>query len=1102
MTSSYKVNGKTYTDHPLLDEIAYNCKIILSGIVIKNDELANEYETEDSIKNAEAYITIKDGLMTLEIFPFTINLLLAFGYNYQLIKAIMRDISNIPEADKDSLLEFACDYFLKNYEETNTYYRMLIGLPPYDSGDKYYVYIDSTDIPSNYEKRDEIDYSVPLHEMDMSTLAILQVSGKLDEIINNHRSSNYSYLRFLGDKKIDLYTARKAKKWDILYMPNVESLVESRFRELYNLNKDVYLKRTYQEAYAYLSSYYEQCMIFMVLAETFNNMIVETPEWYIRRDIFDIRSVEYFLDSFGVPFFKTIPLKYQIRIVKNLNKLIKYKSSNKNNFDILEIFSLANTSIFKYYLYKRQKVDGFGNYISDSTELNNYDLEFVQCKLGDTYDDYIKDQVYRTPYDDITYQDKYWDGEDEHSYIKNKHLSEDFTIKPTKYMSIEYKISMSDYLFQMQYFLGLVLDSNIDDNDIKIGIPSIQSSVNFRLTDLFIFLFLLTNGYYDCKSNVILPDKDSTDKIPKPEFKKYDDYNGGIASTPEDQYNMLYSLNGNLGKNLPDTPWGLNGDGGNGARNSEIRSIEDIQKDWMKDKFPEIFVESPHLVYGFNMNANMEDIANILSRRHSTFQFDHGYTLKDFGIDSYNTKSKFSTIEDLINVYDTNKKCYDTLLRKMVDECDNRDEYKLMEYIFNLLFTKPFDYGFYKLSNGETAKTLDDILKDRDFILYETYTDIISENNLTVRQDNIRDIMNDVVNTLEYYLNYNLDYVFSFCTVASFNSLVNYIWLMINFFKSYKVYFLDPYVTYISDNRLENSAEARDKIAEMTVQFEKDDRSFVSDAMTPKIIAEIEDRAGIENSKEIVDIYAHFEPDPNDDYDYDGSYANSDNQYSEFKDADGGLADDNSCIPFIMINAGSAQGSNRDLWDLNGNNAQEMQNYLDVDGGLAEDIEDWDNSYFGKAFNYIIDGGSSSMNQFITNTVHMQIIDNQIENKVRISEWVGNAIKETEDGLYLKQNWISWNEFDDFRYETSSTYTYFNYMYNNLMETLNIASDESLQNKKIESIINGYMEPLRTTVKYMDNDSFENNLNKYTDDKISALYAEFYNFSPFTWDNF
>lgn len=1099
MASSYSVNGKVYTDHPLMDEIVYNCKKILSGIVIKNDELANSYETEETIQNAEAYITIKDDQMTLELFPFTINLLLAYGYSYHVAKAIVRDYTNIPEADEDSLLEFACNYFIENYVETNDYYRMLIGLPPYDTDDTYYVYIDKSYVPTSYDKRDDIDYTVPIHLMDSTILAVLDSYGSLDTIIENHKGSKYAYLRFLGDKKIDLYTARKAGKWDILYMPSVEALVEDRFKELYNLNKEVYLKRTYQEAYAFNSDYYEQCMIFMVLCETFNNMIVETPEWYIRRDIFDVRSVEYFLESFGVPFFKKIPLKYQIRIVKNLNKLIKYKSSNRNNEDILNIFALKDTTIYKYYLYKKRLTSTYSKE-DDEDNTDNYELEFIQCALGDTYDNYIKDQIYRTPYDDITYEDKYWDGEDEHSYIKEEHLEQDFTITPTKYMSVDYKVSMSDYLFQMQYFLGLILDSNVDTSDIQIGIPSIQSSVYFKLSDLFILLFMLTNGYYDCKSTVRLPNTDTSDKVAKPEFQKYNDYDGGYPVTREDQYDLLYSLNGTYDIDA-DAFWGLNGDAGN-VMYSEIRSIEDIQNDWMKDKFPELFIHKSHLVYGFNMNANLDELSEILSRRHFNMQFNKGYTLADLGIDTFNTTTTLSSIEDLMKVYTVNKNCYDTLLNKMAYDCDGRDEYKLFEYAFNLLFTKPFDYGFYTLSSGETAETLDDILKDRDYILYNTYTTIMSETNVETRQDTIRDIMNDIVNTLEYYLNYDLDYLYSFTTVASFSSLVTYIWLMIDFFKSYKVYFLDPYTTYVSDGRLENSAEGRDKLAEKEVETIKDDKAFSADNINMSIDRTLETEAGHFIDKEVVDIYAYFDPDPSDDLDYNGMYPDSDDTQTSSKDCDGGLVDDSVSIPYIMINGGLAQGSNRDLWDLNGSGPQEMLNYVQVDGGYAEHASDWGKSYMDTAFNYIIDGGSPSMNQFVSPSVHMQIVDNQIQTSVRVSDMEGNTIVETEDGLYIKQSWISWTEFNEFTSEVETMHNKFTYMYDELSETLQIASDEDLLNKKITSLIDEILEPMRTVVTNMKNNAFEKDLKAYIDSKITTLYSDFDDFSPFEWDLF
>ena len=47
--------------------------------------------------------------------------------------------------------------------------------------------------------------------------------------------------------------------------------------------------------------------MFIVVSQTFNDMIVDTPEWYIRRDVIDIRSAQYFLEANGVQFFADIP---------------------------------------------------------------------------------------------------------------------------------------------------------------------------------------------------------------------------------------------------------------------------------------------------------------------------------------------------------------------------------------------------------------------------------------------------------------------------------------------------------------------------------------------------------------------------------------------------------------------------------------------------------------------------------------------------------------------------------------------------------------------------------------------------------------------------
>ena len=79
---AYSINGKVYTDHPMMDEVCFNCKKILNGIVIKNDVLALNCETEESVREAEIfYIQEENGYVPFSIYPFTIDELIAFGYN-------------------------------------------------------------------------------------------------------------------------------------------------------------------------------------------------------------------------------------------------------------------------------------------------------------------------------------------------------------------------------------------------------------------------------------------------------------------------------------------------------------------------------------------------------------------------------------------------------------------------------------------------------------------------------------------------------------------------------------------------------------------------------------------------------------------------------------------------------------------------------------------------------------------------------------------------------------------------------------------------------------------------------------------------------------
>ena len=109
-----------------------------------------------------------------------------------------------------------------------------------------------------------------------------------------------------------------------------------------------------------------------------------------------------------------------------------------------------------------------------------------------------------------------------------------------------------------------------------------------------------------------------------------------------------------------------------------------------------------------------------------------------------------------------------------------------------------------------------DLLKEKNYALYKFYLTATSETDVDVRNDNLKSIMNDVIDTLEYYIkDDNLSYIYEFAPTHSFIAINSYINLMLNFFKSWKTYFLSPTITYtaegdMKDNRVGNGDKLRE----------------------------------------------------------------------------------------------------------------------------------------------------------------------------------------------------------------------------------------------------------------------------------------------------
>lgn len=1260
---AYKLNGKAYTEHALMDEVVYNLKIIVNNLILKNTHIADLYETAEIMQEADYLLAIDNGSMMLNFFPFTEDMLMAYGYDYIQATSFMVDWTLIPEKDRDDLLKFCNQWFLDHYIEKNPYYRHLNGLPEYGTTE-YDIYID----PNNPkliadDANTDFNFSAPLHEYTTKEIITLEALGIMDDIRREYTGFHYSYVKNLGSRKIDIITARKAEQWELLYIPEVEFLVKSRFKEIYAVNREIYMRYTYQEAYSYMSDYYDEAVMLMIVCQCMSDMINELPEWYVRRDIFDLRSVKYFLDSNGIIFYKEIPLKFQVKIVKNMNRLLKYKSTTRNVLDILEIFRQEGTTVYKYYIFKKflynKNITGddvhpvlpeewfmedysydfgfededifdidppkydydmmceetdvidhegqyrdydFGDeddaevpsstmtdYVANSKEErrtiydengNAYRLQFVRVPIEDSFDDYIKDQIYREEYDVVTRQDKYWDGEDIHYLVRNNHLKKDFTIEGTKYMFLDYSISASDYFYQMSYFLGLIFNSNIDTEDITISVPAINTNIDFSLKDICIFLMCLSSAFTGIGLDITIPAQNKTEH--KHPFYKYLYANGGmfydgideVEPEPDEEYdgwmepyydfgyedtdNIVYDeifgTDYDMGyhntidpsketlvydfNEITDTsveavvlpqkdPWyinwsenkgsvtitgseqaildylshtkfikpeewhlgdfydfGLEGDGdiydfgdesvlvgvvdtstafsydgfeddevnefpenahpfnfgseeddnveykdkyqqtidapnncvgdnynydfydetknidpmpsyhkyhrmydfnlgdpdyepvarppvnvpypwwedegvikhpyefdldgryethkgegtkigwaqgGKGVRYTEV--THDTFYNWMNTDNPQLFVPTTGRIFGFNIFADMETIKKNIAVRHSDFEFQHGYTLEDFGLEGFVSTTKISTIEELLRIYRANTEAYKNLEDKLENHNDTRDKAVIMWYLFNSLFTTSLDMSFYKLKSGQIASSYDQVLKEQNLILYRYYKELLQEPDPEARKDMMRDVMNQIVSILEYYTSADdLKYAWSWIPTNSFQAIIKYIQLMINFFKSWKVYFLDPHVTLRLDDKKENMAGFGDQLTETRISQWVGDNGAIFDHVSINVHRFMEENDGVK--KEIVDIMAYHQADVTRENNIiDGKYPElTDEQIGKMGTADGGEADTLLAIPYIKADGGNV-AARVNIYELDGGGVIDMQEYLTLDGG-------------------------------------------------------------------------------------------------------------------------------------------------------------------------
>ena len=750
---SYTVS-KIYTDNPYVDELVYYTKTLALGTVLKNEQQALAHETYQTVKKSDVYITSVEGTAKFEFFDrFPEEVLEKAGCNAAMIPTYAKDKNQIPESRRPAVVTEMMSYYIEHYEEQNDYYRMLIGLPPVGYED---IYVSDWDIPAGVV----IDTTVPVHKMSLQDIQILRRHG-IDEEIIAEDPTNRRFINYIG-LDIDLYKARIAPKFSVLYMPTVDNTtIQDMFEDKLEVMRLYTLRTVYSESYKYNSDYYDSFIACFIVLQTMIDLITRVQEFVARKEIFDIRTVRYILESYGVEYFDNIPLRYQIRLVKNLHELLKVKSTKRCMIDICSLFGFDNITIFKYYLLRDRNIDiktndPVFNYKTVLTEDGksvvvedcdaNYTLKFFKLPIDAEVDDYIRDPSVYEDYDELTYSDQSWDGGLDHEDIKSQILQKEFNYTRTKYISVETIYDIAKISTQQCYFFNILYDNVYLEDDVTVVIPYISPSEELRIADIFTFLNVLTYTYY------------------------------GIADDIMDTQGKILHINGfNFRADLSELGTYIARFAYRNTEGTEERALEQLNK----FQIPKSSLTS--------MNQLMDLFVNNLEVRDALVE------------------GMFEA--DNLRIYLIYRKLYESLMELEL----NMDYYK-----------NPETGDFYRDEDGNA--TLTEFLKHRCPTLYYYIEEIkYGFEDEESRTQYIANLIDNIVYVLEEYIDTDeFSGLFHNLPVVSAEAVKEYIAQVINFFKSFKITFLGLNTTYIFDDKLDGTIKLIDDLR-LELNFTKPD---------------------------------------------------------------------------------------------------------------------------------------------------------------------------------------------------------------------------------------------------------------------------------------
>ena len=450
-------------DHRL--QIMYR---LLNNLVVKQEHRANSDPNEPIYaKEFEAYMaaleqadTLYDyrGVITETLLryhkPDITNVEIANIYsdfkNFYNIFSFQEQLNLMTELRKDRLL---------SYIEGNSYYRMLLGVPPLGTPPEEYVYYKGN----------------PVHTMSYGEILKLKRSGALDVLIQDNPEAEY--LLYV-DKRINLIEARRARQFEVLWTPKTDEA--NAYREMYNKERRVWMQ-TYHQTYLTESTDFNESIelttIKMRAIIYYFINIYTTP---LGKTSFTREESEDLYKMYGLTFPQNMPDSYRNATTYVLNYLVMYKGTNYVlEYIARKIFSGLN--LYKYFIRKRRKpgvIETPGMKYDDL-----YDVEFIlkPFRAINPYDDisnqkektYLtEDEKMRRNFTNIEYEDPSYHQKEDKEMILTYDEVKKLDPRWSDSEALKKRVFEEPFSYIESKYLGI--DNILDLNNVTIGLSVVH----------------------------------------------------------------------------------------------------------------------------------------------------------------------------------------------------------------------------------------------------------------------------------------------------------------------------------------------------------------------------------------------------------------------------------------------------------------------------------------------------------------------------------------------------------------------------------------------------------------------------------------------------